>query len=94
LSRLNILCTGLVEQYYTKMKFYPLFTVHIFRPNYLFSNALDFIEAESSTQQSVTAVKYFFARVRWNDTLLTWQFTYHLFSRLREFTEAKKLATE
>jgi len=46
MSPLNILCSSLVKLYYTKMTIHLLFTVHTLRPVYMFSNVLDFIEAE------------------------------------------------
>jgi len=52
LSQLNILCRSPVKPYYTNM-IHPLFTVHTLLPFYVFSNVLDFIEAEWSIYQNV-----------------------------------------
>jgi len=44
----NSLCSGLVKPYYTKIRIHLLFTVHMLRPFYTFSNILDFTEAKWS----------------------------------------------
>jgi len=111
LSQLNILCTSLVNHATVKMTIHPLFTVHTLRPFYMFSDVLDFIEAECSIYQNVqyfirskncvlnvpqldilctSAVKRYYAK---NDNS-SFNFKCHLVSRVLEFMEARKLATE
>ena len=46
LSQLNVLCNNLIKPYFTKMTTHPLFSVHILRPFYAFSNVMDLIRAE------------------------------------------------
>ena len=53
LAQLNILCSSVIKPYFTKMAIHPLFSVHMLRPLYVFSNILDLIEAEQSIHQNV-----------------------------------------
>jgi len=53
LLQLNIFCSSLVKLYYTKMTILRLFTIHTLPPFDVFSNVLDFIEAEWSIYQNV-----------------------------------------
>ena len=46
LLQLNILCCSLVKQNYTRMTIHRLFAVYTVRSFYVFSNVLDFIEAD------------------------------------------------
>jgi len=53
LSQLNVLCTSLVIQYYTRTM-QPAFALHTMRPVYVFSDVLGDIEAELSAYQNVS----------------------------------------
>jgi len=53
LSQLDILCTAPVKGHYTKIMIHPLFTVDVLHRLYVFSNALNFIEAVRSIYQNV-----------------------------------------
>ena len=87
------------------MTIHPLFIVHTLRPFYVFSDVLDFIEAECSIYQNVqyfigsktcvlnfTAVRYSLHKYR--ETIRgkhdNSSFKCHLFSRVLEFMEARK----
>ena len=106
LSQLNVLCTSLVKPYYFENDDSPvIITVHTLRPFYVFSDVLDFIEAECSIYQNV---QYF---IRSKNCVLIWPqldilcrsavkryyakndnspFKGHLFSHVLEFMEARK----
>ena len=51
LAQLNILCSGVIKPYFTKMAIHLLFTVHMLPPLDAFSNILVLIEAEQSVSK-------------------------------------------
>jgi len=101
LSQLNILCSSVIKPHFTKMTIH----VHMLRPFHVFSNILDFIDAEQSIYQNVqyficskksvfhfTAVRYSLHKCSKTILRLKRQFTVHMspvFCAM-EFMEARK----